>query len=92
MFFAMMRYINWHLQLHLPTTTHLDDLVEQTAHQSVETGSGAAAAILVVFGHVQDGGEAGRQTVDEGRYTFRVARQPSQRLQRLDALVLRHLV
>jgi len=54
---------------------NLDDLVEQTADESVETGS------VLVFGDIQDGGEAWHEAVDERRDAFRVAGQASQRLQ-----------
>jgi len=67
---------------------YLDNLVEQAADETVEAEGGA----ILVFRHVQDGGEAGDETVDQCRGAFWVRRQSSQRLKRLCALVCRQLV
>ena len=45
-----------------------------------------------MFGHIQDGGEAGDEAVDKRRCAFWVAGQPRQRVQRLGALFDRQLV
>jgi len=66
--------------------TNLDDLVEKAADQPVETGS------VLVLGHVQDGGEARYEAVDQRRDALRIAGEAGQRLQRLCTLVDRQLV
>ena len=68
--------------------TNLDDLVEKTTDQSVETRIGA----ILVLRHIQDGGEAGGKTIDKRRDAFWVTGQPSQRLERLGAFSRRQLV